>query len=258
MLGSSNPTLTPEVFQANTYGRQLEAGKSMTIQGTINVSLILGAICAACAIIGWGLVSNNKALLMPFCLGSCIGGLAISLLLYFKPNFSPFLAPVYAAGQGLFIGGISLLYAEMSKGTKLGGTTGNGIVLQAGILTFGVLFGMLFLYKANIIRATGKFVAGVLAATIGVGVFFLGLMLMRLLGMDTSWASSGIIGIGISAVVVVIASMNLIIDFAVIEEGAESNQPKYMEWYAAFGLMVTVIWLYLSILRLLSMLNKRD
>ena len=258
MLGASNPTLTPDIFEASADGRRIVGGNSvMTIQGAVNASLILAAVCAASAIGGWSLLSNNPALVMPIVLGGTIGGFILCLLICFKPKTAPFAAPVYAVVQGLFIGGVSLLYAKMSVDTKLGGATGSGIVLNAGVLTFGVLFGMLFLYKTGIIKATGKFIAGVMAATAGVGVLFLTVMVMNMFGGNTSWFYSGWIAIGICAAVVVIAAMNLIIDFHVIEEGANAGAPKYMEWYAAFGLLVTVIWLYMSILRLLAMLNSR-
>ena len=258
MIGAGNPTLTPDIFKASADGRRLEGGKSvMTIQGAVNASMILGAVCAASAIGGWTILSNNPGMVMPMFLGGAIGGLILSLLIFLKPKTAPFAAPVYAVLQGLFIGGISLLYAKISEGTKLGGSTGSGIVLNAGVLTFGVLFGMLFLYKTGIIKATGKFIAGVMAATAGVGMLFITVLVMNMFGGNTSWFYSGWIAIGISAAVVVIAAMNLIINFHVIEEGANAGAPKYMEWYAAFGLLVTVIWLYISMLRLLSMLNSR-
>ena len=197
------------------------------------------------------------ALVKPIFFASLIAGIGLCLLIVFKPKTAPFASPIYAAVQGLWVGAASLLYSQMAAGSKLGGATGSGIVLQAGILTFGVLFGMLFLYKARIIKATGPVVGGIMAATVGVGLLYLTVMIMNMFGGNTSWFYTGWIAIAISGVVVVIASMNLIIDFDVIESGANAGAPKYMEWYAAFGLLVTVIWIYLSILRLLSLLNSR-
>jgi uncharacterized YccA/Bax inhibitor family protein len=172
-----------------------------------------------------------------------------ALITIFKKTAAPVTAPLYAASEGLFLGAISAIFEMIYP----------GIVMQAVGLTFGTLFALLLAYKSGLIKPTENFKLGVAAATGGVFMFYMVTMLMGFMGVDTSFMrGSGLMSIGISAVVVVIAAMNLVLDFDFIEEGSEQALPKYMEWYAAFGLMVTLIWLYVEILHLLSKLRSRS
>ncbi len=173
-----------------------------------------------------------------------IGGFIMALVTIFKKEWAPMTAPLYALLQGLFIGGISSMIEASYP----------GIVIQAVSLTFGTLAGMLFLYKSGIIQVTEKFRLGVFAATAGIAIFYLVTIALSFFGVNVPLMNGGgIWGIGFSVIVVIIAALNLVLDFDFIEQGAASKRlPQYMDWYAAFALMVTLIWLYLEILRLLS------
>lgn len=255
MFESSNPALSETVFDR----AEISAGeKRMTVSGAVNASLVLGGICAACAVGAWTYLSANPSLAFPVLLGGGLLGLVLGLVLAFKPSFSYVLAPAYAVVQGGFVGAVSLVYAQATQGGKYAALTGSGIVLQAAVLTFAILFAMLFLYKMRILQATKGFVRGVMVATVGAVLFSLTTFGLQLFGVQMPWLFSGWIAIAISATIVVIASMNLIVDFGRIESNAEAGSPKYMEWYCAFGLLVTVVWLYLTLLRLLSIINRRD
>jgi uncharacterized YccA/Bax inhibitor family protein len=190
--------------------------------------------------------------LMPIIWGGAIGGFVIALIISFKREWSPYLAPLYALLEGLFIGAISAMY----------NTIYNGIVLQAVGLTFSVGIGMYFLYAFRIIRATEKFRSILFSAMAGIAIFYLSTFVLRLFHVDVDQSmpfinGGGMFGIGFSLIIVAVAAMNLILDFDMIEQGAEMGAPKYMEWYGAFGLMVTFVWLYLEILRLLSKISRR-
>ncbi len=229
----------------------------MTAQGAATKTLVLLGLCAITSILSWVEMQSSPQRALIGAMVGAVVGVIISLTLYFKQTWAPFLAPIYAACQGLFLGAISSIYATNAAGTKLGGATGNMIVLSAATLTFSILFAMLLAYKSGLIRATDTFKRCVIAATGGICLFFLASFLLSLFGVNLGMLRSGPIGIGISLFIVVIASLNLVLDFDFIETGEESGAPKYMEWYAAFGLMVTLVWLYLEILRLLAMLNKQ-
>jgi uncharacterized YccA/Bax inhibitor family protein len=185
----------------------------------------------------------------PWVLGGVIGGLVAALVTIFKKEWSPISAPVYALLEGLVLGGISAFFDKAYP----------GIAVQAISLTFGVLFVLLLAYKLRIVQATRGFKLGVIAATGGIALVYAVNMMMNLFGhASMSFLNAATpLGIGISLFVVIIASLNLIIDFDMIETGARMGAPKYMEWYGAFGLMVTLIWLYMEILRLLSKLRRR-
>jgi len=186
---------------------------------------------------------------MPWVFGGSIGGLIVALITVFKKQWASISAPVYALLEGLALGGISSIFEAQFP----------GIVMQAVGLTFGTLFCLLLAYKSGMIKATENFKMGVVAATGGI---FLVYMVSWVLGMFSVRIpfihESGLMGIGFSLFVVVIASLNLVLDFDFIESGAAQGAPKYMEWYAAFGLMVTLVWLYLEILRLLAKLKDRE
>jgi uncharacterized YccA/Bax inhibitor family protein len=182
------------------------------------------------------------------------GGLIAALGIMFKPNWAGFLAPLYALLEGLFIGGISAVFNAMFAKNY------PGLVMQAVGLTFGVAIAMFLLYNFRIIRATEKFKSVIIASTLGIGIFYLITLVLNMFGVNVSFMhDSSPLSIGISLFVVAIASLNLILDFDMIEQGAERGAPKFMEWYGAFGLLVTIVWLYIEMLKLLSKLaNNRN
>jgi uncharacterized YccA/Bax inhibitor family protein len=180
--------------------------------------------------------------------GGLLGGFAVALITIFKPNLSPLTAPVYAALEGLALGAISAIAEARYP----------GIVIQAVALTFGTLFALLIAYRSRLIPVTQNFRLGIVAATGGIAIFYLVAIGLSFWGVRIPFLHEGsALGIGFSVFVVVIAALNLVLDFDFIEKGAEHGAPKFMEWYGAFGLMVTLIWLYLEILRLLSKLRSR-
>lgn len=259
MFGNTNP-----VFNESTLGRLdrgAARGLSFSAQGAVTNTLILTSLCGATAIGGWALVENNPALMMPIFLGSLVAGLVLALIMCFKPQTSPVLAPVYALQEGLFVGGASYMYGRWAEMKTAGQTLGHDLVLQAGLLTIGILMAMLLGYKTGAIRATERFKFAVVGATGGIAIFSLVMIVLRLCGVRMPWFMGegpyGWVGIGIAGFIVVIASLNLILDFDLIEECEAKRAPKYMEWYAGFGLLTTLVWLYLSILRLLAMLSGR-
>lgn len=215
----------------------------MTIQGTVNktgIALILTILSAGYA---WG----NPAMhgwVMP----AALVGLGLAIFIAFRPEKAPTLVPIYAVVEGIVLGVISMIFEQMYP----------GIVVQAVFLTFGTLGALLLAYKSGLIQATENFKLGVVAATGGIAIMYIINMVMGFfssgIGVITS---SSPMGIAFSAFVVIIAALNLVLDFDFIEEGAEMGAPKYMEWYGAFGLLVTLIWLYLEILRLLAKLQNR-
>lgn len=249
---SSNPVLSEKVF----YGSRVESyGEVMTINGTVNKIGMLLFLLVASASYTWGLFTDltvpgqmNSAIL-PWIIGGGIGGLIFALITTFKPIWSQYTAPVYALCEGLLLGGLSAMMNAYYP----------GIVVQAVGLTFATLFAMLFAYKTGLIKVTQKFKAGVMAATGGIMIFYLISWIMSMFGFEMGFAhDSSLFSIGISLFVVVIAALNLVLDFDFIEKGAQAGAPKYMEWYGAFGLMVTLVWLYIELLRLLSKLASRD
>jgi len=244
-MRTANPALNAKTF-AGLAGTQ----EAMTIQGTVNKTALLLVILAACAIFTWDKVyqaevPSSGALLI---LMGAIGGLIVALITVFKKAWSPVTAPIYAALEGLFLGGISAHY-EMQY---------SGIVMNAVLLTFGTLFGLLAAYRSGLIKATENFKLGVFAATGGIALLYLATMVLHLFGVAIPFIhEAGILGIAFSLFVVIVAALNLVLDFDFIENGASQGAPRYMEWYASFGLMVTLVWLYLEILRLLSKLARR-
>ncbi len=250
---SGNPTLTQKMFDKSMHLDASMQG-TMSVRGAINKFGFLLMMVIAGAAYSWHLFAEGQngmvtTLLMVGVFGGLITGLAIS----FKPNWAGFLAPLYGLLEGLFIGGISAMidaaFAEKYP----------GLVMQAVGLTFGVAISMFLLYNFRIIKATEKFKSVIIMATMGIGIFYLLTMVLRLFGVQVSFMyDSSWLSIGISLFVVAIAALNLIMDFDMIEQGAERGAPKFMEWYGAFGLLVTLVWLYLEMLRLLSKLGSRD
>jgi len=245
LLRSNNPVLKEKVFAG-----AIPTGETMTIQGTVNKTGLLLLFVVAAAAWTWGLGhSETPETAYPWVLGGALGGFVVALVTIFKKEWSPVSAPVYALLEGLVLGGISAIFDKAYP----------GIAVQAISLTFGVLFVLLLAYKFRIVQATRGFKLGVIAATGGIAIVYLINMVMSLF-FHTSMPflySAGPWGIGISLFVVIIASLNLILDFDMIETGARMGAPKYMEWYGAFAMMVTLIWLYMEILRLLSKVRRR-
>ena len=244
-LRSTNPALKQSAFTG-----QLATGQTMTVQGTVNKTGLLLLLVVISAAWTWGLShSDNPAAAYPWMIGGLLGGLAAAVVTIFKKEWSAISAPIYALLEGLVLGAISAIFEKAYP----------GIAVLAISLTFAVLFVLLLAYKTGIVRATRGFKLGVIAATGGIALVYLANMVMTLFfhSQISPLYSSTPLGIGISLFVVVIASLNLILDFDMIENGVRVGAPKYMEWYGAFGLMVTLIWLYMEILRLLGKVRRR-
>ena len=244
---SGNPALSDSTFRSE--GRAV--GQTMTLQGTVNKTGILLGILVLTAVYTWNLFfqTGNPAAVMPIATGGAIGGFVLALITIFKKAWSPFTAPIYAALEGLFLGGISAIFEYQYP----------GIVIQATGLTLGTLASLLVLYKLGIIKPTENFRLMIVSATMGIAVLYLISMIMNMFGSSCIGFihSNGLFGIGFSLFVVAIAALNLVLDFDFIEQGSEMGAPKYMEWFGAFSLMVTLIWLYLEMLRLLAKLRSR-
>jgi uncharacterized YccA/Bax inhibitor family protein len=245
---TGNPTLNENTF--NEAGRVLVPGDAMTVQGTVNKTSILLILTTLAASYTWHLFwQGNVGAANVWLMGGAIGGFIVSMITIFKKNWSPVTAPIYAVLEGLFIGGLSCLFERQLP----------GIVIQAVMLTFGTLAALLAAYTAGLIRASAGFRNGVIAATGGIALVYLVSMVLGFFHIQIPGIfGNGIVGIGFSLVVVIIAAMNLVLDFDMIESGAAAGAPKYFEWYAGFSLLVTLVWLYLEILRLLSKLRSRD
>lgn len=248
---TSNPALR-DSFQPEG----LVLGDRMTVAGTVNKTGVLAICVMATAAWTWSRFLNaatdHEAAIpsvVPLLLLGGIGGFIMALVTIFKKTWAPVTAPIYALLEGLVLGGISAM-TELRY---------PGIPMQAVGLTFGTLVALLLAYRAGIVKVTNNFRLGVVAATGGIALFYVATMIMGFFGVRfPSVFGAGPLGIGISLFVVVIAALNLVLDFDLIERGAEAGAPKYMEWYGAFALMVTLIWLYLEILRLLSKLRSRN
>ena len=243
-MRTSNPALNAKTFER--FG-PIAAGEGMTIEGTVNRAGFLLLVLAATATWTW-MQTFAGVPTQGYLLGGLIGGFVVALITIFKPAVSPFTAPVYAALEGLALGAISAIFEARYP----------GIVIQAVALTFGTLFALLIAYRSRLIPVTENFKLGIVAATGGIAIFYLVAMALSFFGIRIAFLHEGsALGIGFSLFVIVIAALNLVLDFDFIEKGAEHGAPKYMEWYGAFGLIVTLVWLYLEILRLLSKLRSR-
>jgi uncharacterized YccA/Bax inhibitor family protein len=239
-LRTSNPTLNDNALS----GAHQSYGELMTIQGAVNKTFILLFLVTFSAWWAW----TNPAQAMPLIFISAIIGMIIAFVTVFKKEWAPFTAPAYALCQGIVLGGISLAFESKYS----------GIAFQAIILTFGTLFCLLAAYKSGVIKATENFKLGVVAATGAICLIYVVDLILGLFHHHIPMITgNGVMGIGFSVIVVGIAALNLILDFDLIERSAQSGLAKYMEWYSAFALMVTLIWLYLEILRLLAKLNSR-
>ena len=251
-MRSGNPALSESTFLDLGSGTVVRRdADAMSLNGTVNKTAFLLVLVLATSMFTWSKAyAGAGAGLMPWVWGGAIGGLVLALVTVFKKQWAPVTAPLYAAVEGLFIGAISAVFEQRFP----------GIVIQAVGLTFGTMAALLVAYRSGLIKATENFKLGVVAATGGIALLYLVNIGMGLLGFEGMGFihDSGWMGIGFSAVVVVVAELYLVLDFDFIEQGVEQGAPKYMEWYAAFGLLVTLIWLYLEILRLLSKLQSRD
>ena len=249
-MRSGNPALKPSTFLDLGTGTVTVRGGAMTLNGTVNRTAMLLVLTLAGALYTWNIFfSCGAANLMPYVLVGGIGGFIVAMVTIFKKTWAPITAPLYAALEGLFIGAISAVFEQRHP----------GVVIQATALTFGTLAALLIAYRSGLIKATENFKLGVVAATGGIALVYLASIVMGFFGHAIPMINGGgAIGIGFSAVVVVVAALNLVLDFDFIEQGVAQGAPKYMEWYAAFGLLVTLVWLYLEILRLLSKLQSRN
>lgn len=251
MIRSGNPALKESTFLDLRSGTLVrEAGKVMTLNGTVNKTGVLLLLCVMTATFAWFQVSTPAGIVGagPYLWGGLIAGLVFALVTIFKKQWAAVTAPLYALAEGFFLGAISAQYSYLYE----------GIVMQAVLLTFGTLFAMLLAYRSGLIKATENFKMGVAAATGGIFLVYLATMVLGMFGIQIPYIhGSGLIGIGFSLFVVVIAALNLVMDFDFIEAGVEHGAPKYMEWYGAFGLVVTLVWLYIEFLRLLGKLQSR-
>ncbi|HEY2772536.1 MAG TPA: Bax inhibitor-1/YccA family protein [Candidatus Binatia bacterium] len=249
-MRSSNPVLS-----ADTFGRRQAAGAAMTIEGTVNKTAASLLILLVTALWTWSLGSADPltghadpAAAMPWMMVGMVGGFIVAMVTTFKREWSPVTAPAYAALEGLALGGISVAMNARYP----------GLVGQAVFLTFGTLGALLVAYRSGWIQVTDRFRLGIFAATGGIALFYLVGFILSFFGTGIPLIhGSGPVGIAFSVFVVGIAALNLVLDFDFIEQGTRAGAPKYMEWYAAFGLMVTLVWLYIEILRLLSKLQER-
>ena len=240
MQQSSNPVLSNKLVKK--LARSVESTDHMTIEGSLSKTAFLLGIVIAVGGWSWNFVSNNLEQAGSWVIGGTITALIVALaIIFWKPN--PVLTVIYAAAQGIVLGAISLLF----------NATAQGIVLQAVLLTIGVTLAMLTLYATRLITVTQKLRSVILIATVGVLFFYVLTFIIGIFSPAfTDAVYSGNLGIAIAAIIVIVAALNLLLDFDFIESGSENKLPKQLEWYAAFGLMVTLIWLYLSILRLLG------
>lgn len=246
-MKSSNPVMTGKIYEK--AGLATDHGV-MTINGTLNKIGLMLLLLIVSASYTWNLVlGDDPSRVGTLAIVGGIGGFIVAMVTVFSPKSSPYTAPVYAILEGMFLGAISAVINAKYP----------GIAFQAVLLTIGTLFTMLFLYRSGTIRATPKFRRGVMMATGAVFFAYMISWILSMFGMSVGFMhSSGPLGIIISLVIIVIAALNLIMDFDFIEKGSQMGAPKYMEWYGAFGLMVTLIWLYIEFLRLLSRFAGRD
>lgn len=250
---SGNPTLTEKIFDKSLH-ENANAFGVMSIRGTLNKFGFLLLMVMASAMYVWNLYEQgNTASANTYMIAGAIGGFVLALVMMFKPNWAGYIAPAYGILEGLFIGGISAFFNEMFAKSY------PNLILHAVGLTLGVALAMFFLYSFRIINVTNRLRSIVMSATMGIALFYLIVWVLGLFGVDMGFAfDSSPLSIGISLFIVGIAAFNLLLDFDSIEKAAEMGAPKFMEWYSAFGLLVTLVWLYLEILKLLSKLNSKD
>jgi uncharacterized YccA/Bax inhibitor family protein len=248
-MRTANPILRADTFDLRAQSNQA----TMTIMGTVNKTSFLVLIVFGFAMWIWKqypIVDGRiAAAVYPWVIGGAIGGVVLALVTRFKMELAWLTAPLYAACQGIFLGAISALFDAIYP----------GIAIQAIGITAATLFALLFAYRSGLIKATENFKLGVTAATGAICLMYLVSWVLGMFGVQMPFLhDNGLIGIGISMVIVVVAALNLVLDFDFIEQGQANGAPKHMEWYASFGLLVTLVWLYVETLRLLSKLQSRD
>jgi uncharacterized YccA/Bax inhibitor family protein len=254
LMKTSNPALGENTFRGlngGQYGSLIDAANRMTLAGTVNKTALLLVCSLATASWTWHLFlqSNSFQDVAGLMTVGMIGGLIFGLVTSFKREWAPVTAPIYALLEGLMLGGLSAALDARY----------HGIGIEAVSLTFGTLLVLLMAYRSGLIKVTQKFRLGVVAATGGIFFFYLAQMLLGFVGIRFAAINgSGIMGIGFSLIVVAVAALNLVLDFDFIEQGVQMGAPKYMEWYGAFGIMVTLVWLYIEILRLLAKMQRRN
>lgn len=248
-MRASNPVLSRLADAARDTVATTGRGDVMTRAGTAGKSVVLLALCVFSASFTWSQVAQgNTGILMPALLVGGLGGFIMAMVVSFKPNTAPITAPIYAVLEGLVLGAISALY----------NTRYQGIPQQAVLLTFAVALGIFTLYRLNILKATEGFRRMIVGATMGIAVFYLINLVMSLFNVNLGYTmSSSPIAIGINVVIAGVAALNLVLNFDDIDQAVRMGAPKRMEWYGAFGLMVTLVWLYLELLRLLARLQGR-
>jgi uncharacterized YccA/Bax inhibitor family protein len=253
LFKTSNPALGQNTFSnlAAQPGSLIDVQDRMTLNGTVNKTGLLLLCSIATAAWTWHMFLPDRDItnVAPLMMLGLIGGFIVAMVTTFKKQWSPVTAPIYALLEGLVLGGLSAMLELRYP----------GIAIQAVSLTFGTLFVLLIAYRSGWIQVTQKFRLGIIAATGGIFVFYMLEMILGFFGVQfMSVNGNGIIGIGFSLIVVAIAALNLVLDFDFIEQGVQYGAPRYMEWYGAFGIMVTLVWLYLEILRLLSKMRSRN
>jgi len=240
---SSNPMFGEEVYKDVIDQHEVVREGTMTINGAITKTFALMGLMLVGAAIGWTFPS--KFLMWT----GILGGAAIYFITSRNKDKAPYLAPLYAVVEGLLVGVVSFMYASVF----------DGIILQAASLTFAIMFSMLLIFRLGLVKVTDKFRAGVSMAVGGVMIFYAINIVLYMFGITVSFLhDGGLIAIGISAVIIVIASMNLLLDFDNFVKGEQYNAPKYMEWYSGMGLLFTLVWLYLELLRLISYFAGSD
>ena len=249
-MTTSNPTLGA-FNKIGAMGVSFGANTTMTVEGTINKTAILGAILSLAFAFTWsglGQMQGQMPAALPIIAGA-LGGLVLAMIIIFKPTTAPFLSPLYAGVEGILMAAISYPL-EMRY---------PHIVLQAASLTLATLFGMLIAYRTGIIVVNNTFRSVVVGATLSIFVFYMIGMICSFFGVHLPGIGydTSLLSIGISVVIVIVAALNLALDFDMISRNAGSA-PKYMEWYGGFSLLVTLIWLYIELLRLLSNIRGRD
>jgi len=254
LFESSNPTLSQKIFD-KSHAIEAEMNGTMSVRGTMNKFGFLMLMVVGGAAYSWHLfdpmtISSFYTVMMV----GVFGGFIVAIAMSFKPDWARFLAPVYGLLEGLALGGISAVVNQQF------GKSYPGIVTQAVGLTFGVAFAMFLLYNFRVIKATERLKSIVSTAILGIVIFYFIYWILSFFGVSMSvmsWNDGSPLGIGISLFIIAIAALRLVIDFDMIEQGAAQGAPKYMEWYCAFGLLVTIVWLYIEILKLLSRLASR-
>jgi len=247
----SNPILSENTIEKLSVETTGYHGEMMTMKGTINKTIILFLTMLVPASWIWWKMGGDPSTatgLMPYLIGSLIVAFIVSLVIVFKKEWSPIAAPIYAAAEGVFLGLVSMVFDYLY----------DGIVMQAIGITLLIFAGMLMAYKTGLLRATPMFTKVIVFATMGVALFYLINIVLSFFGIQSFYFGNSWLSIGVSALIAGIAAFNLILDFSRIDEGSKAGLPAYMEWYFGFGLLVTLVWLYLEILRLLSKLQSRN